>query len=72
MEHINDSSTLRETAAAAAESIATEFSATVDAAAELARAAGKLADQRVRQRPWETALAAGAVGLLIGLCLRGR
>jgi ElaB/YqjD/DUF883 family membrane-anchored ribosome-binding protein len=72
MDQFDDAASLRDTANAAAASIASEFSATLDAAGELARAAGKLADQRVRQRPWETALIAGAIGLLLGLSIRGR
>jgi ElaB/YqjD/DUF883 family membrane-anchored ribosome-binding protein len=72
MTRSTESSGVLETAAATAASVASELSATLDSAAELARAAANLADQRVRQRPWETALIAAGVGFLIGLCVRGR
>lgn len=68
----SDSSGVFDTATATAQSVASEFSATVEEARVLARAACKLADQRVRQRPWQTAAIAGAIGVLIGLCVRGR
>jgi ElaB/YqjD/DUF883 family membrane-anchored ribosome-binding protein len=63
---------LLDTAAASAASVASELSATLDSAAELVRAATRLVDQRVRERSWQTAALAGAVGLLIGLIVRGR
>ena len=68
----NDSSSLLDTAAATASSVASELSATLDSAADLARAAAKLADQSVRERPWETALVAAAIGFVAGLLVRGR
>lgn len=68
----SNNATLLETAASTASSVASEFSATMDSANELARAAVKLADQRVRERPWQTAMLAGGLGVLIGLALRGR
>lgn len=72
MNQRNEDASVLETAAATASSVASELSATMDSASELIRSAGKLADQRVRERPWQTALVAGGVGVLIGLLLRGR
>ena len=68
----DQSSSLLDTAAATAESLSSELSTTIDGASELMRAAGKLADQHVRQRPWQTAAVALAMGALIGFCSRGR
>jgi ElaB/YqjD/DUF883 family membrane-anchored ribosome-binding protein len=48
------------------------MSATIDSAVELARAAARLIDQRVHERPWHAAALAGAAGLLIGLIVRSR
>ena len=67
-----DNATVLETAAATAQSVAAEMATTLDGARELARAAGRLADQRVREQPWQTAMIAGAVGFLIGLCVTRR
>jgi hypothetical protein len=72
LNHPNDSEGVMDTAAASAASIAAELSATLDSAAELARAAARLADQRVRERPWQTVALAAALGVLVGLCVRGR
>ena len=72
MNSANDKTGVLDTAAATAASMASELSATVDSAAELARAAGRLADQSVRERPWQAALVAAGLGFLIGLCVRGR
>ena len=72
MNHPNEAASVLETAAATAASVASELSATVDRAAELARAAGRLADQSVRERPWQAALVAAGLGFLIGLWVRGR
>jgi ElaB/YqjD/DUF883 family membrane-anchored ribosome-binding protein len=70
--HPDTTSSVLGTAAATAASVASELSATLDSAAELARAAARLADQSVRERPWQTALVAASVGFLIGLCMRSR
>ena len=67
-----DTSSVLETAANTMASVTSELSATIDSAAELARAAGRLADSRVRDRPWQAALVAGGVGLILGLCLGRR
>ena len=72
MNHPNEAASDLETAAATAASVASELSATVDSAAELARAAGRLVDQSVRERPWQAALVAAGLGFLIGLWVRGR
>ena len=72
MNHPNEAASVLETAAATAASVASELSATVDSAAELARAAGRLVDQSVRERPWQAALVAAGLGFLIGLWVRGR
>jgi len=61
-----------ETAANTVASVASEFSATVDSAAELARASGRLADRRIHERPWQAALVAAGIGLLVGLALGRR
>jgi ElaB/YqjD/DUF883 family membrane-anchored ribosome-binding protein len=72
MVHQNDTPGVIETAVATAASVASEFSATVDSAAQLARAAAQLTDQSVRERPWQAALIAAGLGFVIGLCVRGR
>ena len=72
MNQPNDTSGVLETAAATAASLASELSTTMDRATELARAAGRLADQRVRDRPWQAALAAAGLGFLIGLFMHRR
>jgi ElaB/YqjD/DUF883 family membrane-anchored ribosome-binding protein len=59
-----------ETAAATASSIASEMSTTFESAAELAGAAGRLVDQRVRERPWYAVAVAAGIGVLVGMCLR--
>lgn len=71
MNQSTDTSVL-DTAAATAASVAAEISATMKSASDLARATGKLADQRVRERPWQTALVAAGVGFVLGLCVRSR
>jgi ElaB/YqjD/DUF883 family membrane-anchored ribosome-binding protein len=72
MNHPTDAAGVLDTAAATAASVASEISATMKSATELARATGRLADQRVRERPWQTAAVAAGVGFLVGLCLRSR
>ena len=67
-----DSSSVLETAANTMASVTSELSATLDSASELARAAGRLADRRVHDRPWQAALVAGGIGLVLGLCLGRR
>jgi ElaB/YqjD/DUF883 family membrane-anchored ribosome-binding protein len=59
-----------ETAAAAASSVAEEFSNTVHGAGELGRAAGRLAGQTVQDHPWRAIGLAVGVGFLIGLLAR--
>ena len=72
MSQPTDTAGVLDTAAATAASVASEISATMKSASELARATGRLADQRVRERPWQMALVAAGVGFLVGYCARGR
>ncbi|MEP6874746.1 MAG: hypothetical protein ABI887_10305 [Burkholderiales bacterium] len=61
-----------EVAAATLASVGSQVSATSDAAVELGRAVVKLADQRIRERPWQVATLAASLGLLAGLLIRRR
>jgi ElaB/YqjD/DUF883 family membrane-anchored ribosome-binding protein len=61
-----------EVAAVTLASIGSQVSITSDAAVELGRAVVKLADQRIRERPWQAAAAAACLGLLAGLLIRRR
>jgi ElaB/YqjD/DUF883 family membrane-anchored ribosome-binding protein len=72
MSDSNDPASVLDTAATTAASVASELSATLDSAAELTRAACRLADQRVRERPWQAIALAAGLGVLFGLCVRGR
>jgi ElaB/YqjD/DUF883 family membrane-anchored ribosome-binding protein len=71
MNDLNDRA-VTEVAAATLASIGTQVSLTADAAVGLGRAVAKLADQRVRERPWQVALAAASLGVLAGLLMRRR
>jgi len=61
-----------EVAAATLASIGSQVSLTADAAMELGHAVVKLTDQRVRERPWQAAIAAATLGVLAGLLIRRR
>ena len=65
-----DTASVLETAAQTMQNVASEFNATVDSAAELARATGRLADRRIHERPWQAALIAAGIGVLVGLAMR--
>jgi ElaB/YqjD/DUF883 family membrane-anchored ribosome-binding protein len=67
-----DDKGVSEVAAATLASIGTQVSLTADAAVELGNAVVKLADQRVRERPWQAAMAAASLGVLVGLLMRRR
>ena len=71
MNGMNDKG-VTEVAAATLASIGSQVSLTADAAVGLGQAVVKLADQRVRERPWQAAIAAASLGVLVGLVMRRR